>query len=257
MRAFDQASQALTEPTRRFCAACGAPHPPEAQFCPACGAAVAPRESHRASYRRDRTAVRAITWSFLAVIAILLLAGLLLPFDLGLLPSSLVVFLGNVAVALGTLRFLVGKSAREAFGDPPLALDLVTAAFVAAATLGVSLTFVGLIVGGELRVTEVAHPVGAVILGIAVLPALGEEFLCRGAQWSALEPSIGPKQTILVTALVFALLHGLSGGFLLELPHRFLVGIALGWLRHHTGSLWPPVLAHFLHNFGAIWLELH
>jgi membrane protease YdiL (CAAX protease family) len=49
-------------------------------------------------------------------------------------------------------------------------------------------------------------------------------------------------------AALFAFLHGLNGGFFLEFPHRFVMGLMLGWLRARTGSLWPCVLAHFLHN---------
>ena len=36
--------------------------------------------------------------------------------------------------------------------------------------------------------------------------------------------------------------------YLFEVPHRFAMGLMLGWLRHRTGSLAPCVLAHALHN---------
>ena len=72
--------------------------------------------------------------------------------------------------------------------------------------------------------------------------------MCRGVLWIALRPIVSSAVTIVSTASLFAFLHGLNGGFVLELPHRFVMGLCLGWLRAKTGSLWPCVLAHFLHN---------
>ena len=43
--------------------------------------------------------------------------------------------------------------------------------------------------------------------------------------------------------MLFALSHGLKGGGLFELPHRFAGGRMLGWLRHTSGSLAPCILA--------------
>jgi membrane protease YdiL (CAAX protease family) len=86
----------------------------------------------------------------------------------------------------------------------------------------------------------------------AVLPALIEEWMCRGALWVALRPIAARGTTILTTAALFATLHGLNGGFVLELPHRFVMGLLLGWLRARSASLWPCVLAHFLHNATVV-----
>ena len=84
-----------------------------------------------------------------------------------------------------------------------------------------------------------------------LLPALIEEWMYRGVLWNALRPIAGRSITIVSTAVLFAFLHGLNGGFILELPPRFVMGLLLGWLRARTGSLWPCVLAHFLHNAAA------
>jgi membrane protease YdiL (CAAX protease family) len=48
------------------------------------------------------------------------------------------------------------------------------------------------------------------------------------------------------------LLHALNGAGGLELPHRFVTGLILGWLRLSTGSLAPCVLAHFVNNALAL-----
>jgi membrane protease YdiL (CAAX protease family) len=56
----------------------------------------------------------------------------------------------------------------------------------------------------------------------------------------------------MITALLFALLHGLGGTDPFEIPHRFTGGLVLGWLRHRTASLLPCILAHLVHNLLAV-----
>ncbi len=62
----------------------------------------------------------------------------------------------------------------------------------------------------------------------------------------------GPGTTLFATAMLFAFMHGLNGGWLLEVPHRFLAGLGLGWLRLRTGSLWPGIFGHALLNSLAV-----
>jgi membrane protease YdiL (CAAX protease family) len=38
-------------------------------------------------------------------------------------------------------------------------------------------------------------------------------------------------------------------------PHLFVMGVALGWLRVHTGSLYPGMLLHFCHNLICVGWE--
>jgi membrane protease YdiL (CAAX protease family) len=64
-----------------------------------------------------------------------------------------------------------------------------------------------------------------------------------------------PRTAVVLAAVVFAFLHGLGGGWLLELPHRFGAGLVFGWLRWRSGSLLPAMLAHALHNGAAWWWE--
>ena len=50
---------------------------------------------------------------------------------------------------------------------------------------------------------------------------------------------------ILVSSVVFGVLHGLTPVFLL---HATAMGALLALLYEKSGSLWPGVLAHGLHN---------
>ncbi len=87
---------------------------------------------------------------------------------------------------------------------------------------------------------------------VAILAPVVEEWLCRGVLWSAARRVVGVPWTIITTAALFGLLHGIGPGMLLEVPSRFGAGIVLGCLRAKTKSLGPCVLAHGLNNTSAL-----
>jgi membrane protease YdiL (CAAX protease family) len=97
----------------------------------------------------------------------------------------------------------------------------------------------------------------ATVAAIAVLPALGEEFMCRGLLLACLRPRWGNVAAVIGQAIVFALLHFDP----VQSTVALLTGIVLGMVRLRTGSLWPCVLAHLLNNLVAGlgmagWLQL-
>jgi membrane protease YdiL (CAAX protease family) len=55
---------------------------------------------------------------------------------------------------------------------------------------------------------------------------------------------------VVVSAAAFAVLHF----SILALPFLFVMGLLLGWLRLHTGSIIPPITAHFFHNLVMLLL---
>jgi membrane protease YdiL (CAAX protease family) len=62
---------------------------------------------------------------------------------------------------------------------------------------------------------------------------------------------LGANETIVVTAMMFGILH-LS---VPSMPYLVLLGIVLGWLRQRTGSLYPCFVLHFCHNLLALLVE--
>ena len=80
---------------------------------------------------------------------------------------------------------------------------------------------------------------------IAVIPAIGEEFIFRGIlQKKLVEQMKNPHVAIWVAALIFSAIHMQFQGFL----SRMLLGGILGYLYHWTGNLWVPIFAHFINN---------
>jgi CAAX protease family protein len=87
------------------------------------------------------------------------------------------------------------------------------------------------------------------IIIIGLIPAVGEEFLFRGLIQKFLVKGLKRVHlAVLLTAFVFALFHF---QFLSILP-RFVLGIILGYLYIWSGSLWMPILMHFINNSLAV-----
>lgn len=84
---------------------------------------------------------------------------------------------------------------------------------------------------------------------IALLPAIGEEWLFRGVVQRLFGEWSGKKQVgIWAAALLFSAMHLQFYGFV----PRLLLGALLGYLLLWSGSMWLPVLAHFLNNATAV-----
>lgn len=84
---------------------------------------------------------------------------------------------------------------------------------------------------------------------IALLPAIGEEFLFRGAiQRSFKRMFANPHIAIWVAAFIFSAIHMQFFGFL----PRLLLGAMFGYIYWWTGSIWYAVFAHFLNNGYAV-----
>jgi ABC-2 type transport system permease protein/sodium transport system permease protein len=91
----------------------------------------------------------------------------------------------------------------------------------------------------------------ALVLALAVVPAVMEELFFRGFLFSALAGEQGRAgAAILGSAGLFALFHVLvPGGLAVErLVSSLLMGLVLGWLAYASGSVVPGVLLHGLHN---------
>ena len=83
---------------------------------------------------------------------------------------------------------------------------------------------------------------------IAVIPAIGEEFLFRGClQGILIRWFRSPHVAIWVCAIIFSAIHMQFYGFL----PRMLLGALFGYLLFWGKNIWLPIFAHFLNNAAA------
>ena len=91
------------------------------------------------------------------------------------------------------------------------------------------------------------------IFMIAIIPALGEELLFRGViQKIFTQMTRNYHWGIWISAFLFSALHMQFYGFV----PRLILGALFGYLLVFTGSIWLPILAHFLNNLVGV-LTLH
>ncbi|MBR4918420.1 MAG: CPBP family intramembrane metalloprotease [Bacteroidales bacterium] len=92
------------------------------------------------------------------------------------------------------------------------------------------------------------HTYGTLLANIfvlALIPAIGEEFMFQGTIQAFLNKwTQKPHLSVWITALIFSAIHFQFSGFI----PRLLLGAYLGYLFYWSRSLWLPILAHFLHN---------
>ena len=96
------------------------------------------------------------------------------------------------------------------------------------------------------------------LLLMAVLPAVAEEFTFRGVlqRFFTSKKYMGnvsngvPHIAIWVTAIIFSAIHMQFYGFV----PRMLMGALFGYMLVWTGSLWVPMLMHFVNNALAVLL---
>lgn len=88
-----------------------------------------------------------------------------------------------------------------------------------------------------------------VLLSMAVLPALCEEFFFRGVLLSELlTVRVNKHLAVWVTAFIFSAIHFQFYG----LFPRWLLGAVLGYAFVYSRSLWLPVFLHFINNASVV-----
>jgi membrane protease YdiL (CAAX protease family) len=101
--------------------------------------------------------------------------------------------------------------------------------------------------------------IGWFVLVAVVVPAVLEEIFFRGLLFNALKRHGGAWLTVGVTGLLFGLSHVVLGGALgLErLVPSLLLGLVLSAVCWQSGSLWPSLTQHVLHNAVLLGVGLY
>ena len=87
------------------------------------------------------------------------------------------------------------------------------------------------------------------LLMVAIIPAIGEELLFRGLiQRLFINWTRSVHWGILIASILFSALHMQFFGFL----PRMMLGILFGYLFLWSGTLWVPILCHFINNGSAV-----
>jgi hypothetical protein len=86
------------------------------------------------------------------------------------------------------------------------------------------------------------------VLAVGVYAPLVEELAFRGVILTGLAPSLGARDALWLSSLLFMAWHMQPAMF----PHTLALGLLTGTLRLRSGSLYPCILAHGVHNALAM-----
>ncbi|MCL2078596.1 MAG: CPBP family intramembrane metalloprotease [Oscillospiraceae bacterium] len=151
----------------------------------------------------------------------------------------------RIAPALGTLPAVIGLG-------HGIALLTLLASFILSKTLGGDTYIEDLLRPTTIEATSnITQLVMMVILMIVVAPIF-EEYWVRGIMFDALKP-YGTGMAIIISALLFGIMHGSLYMFFYTTAY----GLALGYIRYATGSLFIATILHAcVNSIGAIALLL-
>jgi len=254
-------------PTLPECVSCSRPLKPGAGFCSWCGHRVGDPLPNRSGEVRDwlqqvRRAeagwggVRSVILIYFSLLGGFALESLIAKSTDGLTAE----FVGDgilaftvITVSLLFRNELKAAIRRSGFGWKGFAAVVAASGPVVVAVLayvwGLGRLF-RLHQEPELQIFEGAHRAWVVLSFVAV-PAIFEELAFRGVMFGLLRRSLEARETIVLTAVAFGLLHLSVPALITHVP----MGLYFGWLRHRSGSLYPSIVAHFLHNGLVVAIE--
>ena len=258
------APQALHE----TCSYCGAALHPLLYFCPACATPYKSPETVVTPYiprkltdgelvERDAPHVANLFWTYLAVvIGVSIFSYLLLGenrLDLHLLFNDGAIFVTTCVVGLIYRKSLAAQLGRFGFNCPEAWIGLL----LLAPLLGLNYMYHEMFLRSLLpkdsmmfldRLRADVTSEATIVFAFCIFPAITEEIAYRGLVQHWLQAAIVPWKAIVFASFLFAVTHC----SILSLPYLLLVGMLLGWTKWRTGSLYPSMLIHFLHNFIVI-----
>lgn len=87
----------------------------------------------------------------------------------------------------------------------------------------------------------------SMLISMAILPALFEEFMLRGIMMTGYR-KLGKGKAIVYTAILFGLLHMNPQ----QVPYAIFAGLVFCYLVDRMGSIWASIIPHFLVNGGSV-----
>ncbi|MCD8262555.1 MAG: CPBP family intramembrane metalloprotease [Bacteroides sp.] len=171
---------------------------------------------------------------------------------IGLESTILALLLANLAMIWHLYRFGYLEHTRQTYSW--INLPTVIAVILA----GLSFMYIGNWLNELIRLPdwlestfkELQNHTGGVIAIVITGPVV-EELLFRGAIQGYLQKRLSPRKAILISALIFDVIH-LNPA---QVVFAFIYGVLLGWIFYKTGSLLLCMILHIVNNGTAVILE--
>ena len=178
----------------------------------------------------------------------------------------MVIFLSTMAFLWLLFLLIVGAVSLEKTGlaglgfkkiraiDFMWAISFMAAAYLILAGLSYLMAEMGMPMPGEIALLIPQDTTGRIVwFFVSISAGICEEAIFRGYIMTRLR-LVGNFQNWVIPTIVSAVAFGVCHAYQ-SLPGIILIsiyGAMFSWLYIRTGSLWPPVIAHFFQDFGAL-----
>lgn len=257
-------SDSLTRPiSARRCDYCDGPLDSRFYFCPRCSKPHRPVEellpASLPAYEDNETKLRTQAgpaWTvFFAYLSVIVAGSFIALAFWGTENQTAAVLFVEFLLAATTVVFLIRSwssvrplLARAGFAHPAAWIGLVLLAPMLLLNYGFHHLLIETFGLEKISHDDYFHSKWGAVIFICVLPAILEEIGFRGIIQDQFERVVSPGVAIGVASLAFSAAHF----SILSSPYLALVGALLGWMKWKSGSLYPSMVAHFLHNFIVV-----
>jgi membrane protease YdiL (CAAX protease family) len=105
----------------------------------------------------------------------------------------------------------------------------------------------------EMPLPENGAQIILALAAVGIVPAVLEELMFRGALLEGLKRELLPKTALILTALLFAFMHGSVTG----LPAHVALGLVITLLAIKQNNLQLPMIYHFSHNAASLMISMY
>ncbi|MCD8167042.1 MAG: CPBP family intramembrane metalloprotease [Bacteroides sp.] len=171
---------------------------------------------------------------------------------IGLESTILALLLANLAMIWHLYRFGYLEHTRRTYSfiNPAIVIAVIVA--------GISFMYIGNWLNELIRLPDwlentfkdLQNNIGGVVAIVITGPVV-EELLFRGAIQGYLQKQMSPRKAILISALIFGIIH-LNPA---QVIFAFIYGVLLGWIFYKTGSLLLCITLHIVNNGTSVILE--
>lgn len=250
-----------------YCPCCGARLVPHFYFCLACATpykspdSVLPPLTVRPLSEGMLIATKAphvwpLFWTYLAVVLAVGIGGYLIfghaRWDITIIVQTVVLFAATSVWAAIHWRSLLVQLRRLGFLHPAAWVGLLSLVPLLAINYGYH-SFISELLPPERVVSsedirESGLSPEALVFFFCISPAILEEIAFRGLVQHWLQVAIRPIRALVLASALFTAMHF----SVISAPYLFAVGMTLGWVKWKTGSLYPSILMHFVHNLVVL-----
>ena len=207
----------------------------------------------------DRKAALLFLISFSLYMSLSILIGFLLPENSSQTLQMLFNAFGvSIPAFLLPAIFFRSKNDFEPFKFPPfthvllalvlglgcIVLNIALSDLIMAITYNIEFSSMAI----DVQSTVDRSNVWVMLAAVALIPAVSEEYLMRGALLETWRRGRGPAAPVILTSLLFALLHMAPG----YLPVYFAMGVLFAIVFLVTRNVWMTAIIHFMNNMLSV-----